>query len=245
MRNLDLDEITDKISDYSLDIIYSDRSHLEIKIDQFFNFLNEQPISRRTLERISEDFKEVEIKLKDSKSSFNNHKIKKEVLELLKTRELQGSFGYFEIKNMFEKSPKHNNHYIELSNKWYKVGGNYNEYQEFFNTYFFKPFIELIEWYFRESKIKNENDYFSREEISHFNHNFELLKNQIERLEFGQEIIFNETDEIKDLINGLNKKNWIELIKGKFNDLILESVISIETAELLIKTITGEKISLK
>ena len=36
-----------------------------------------------------------------------------------------------------------------------------------------------------------------------------------------------------------------EIIKGKFNDLILESVISIETAELLIKTITGEKISLK
>ena len=245
MRNLDLDEITEKISDYSSDIIYSDRNHLEIKIDQFFNFLHQQPISRRTLERIGEDFKEVEIKLQESKSSFNNHKIKKEVLELLKTRELQGAFGYFEIKNMFEKSPKYNSSYIELSNKWYKVEGNYNESQEFFNTYFFKPFIELIEWYFRESKIKNEIDYFSREEISLFNHNFELLKNQIERLEFGQEIIFNETDEIKDLINGLNKKNWTELIKGKFTDLILGSVISIENAELLIKTITGEKISLK
>lgn len=244
MRNLDLDELTEKISDYSSDIIYSDRSHLEIKIDQFFNFLNEQPISRRTLERISEDFNHVQIKLQESKSSTKNS-VKNEVLELLKTRELQGSFGYFEIKNMFETSPKDFNHYIELSNEWYDVGGDYNEYKEFFNVYFFKPFIELLEWYFRESKIKNEIDYFSREEISHFNHNFELLKNQIERLGIGQEIIFNETDEIKELINGLNKKNWNELIKGKFTDLILGSVISIENAELLIKTITGEKISLK
>lgn len=245
MRNLDLDEITNKISDYSLDILYSDRNHLDVKIDQFFNFLYEQPISKRTLERISEDFNEIQSKIQDCKNNFDNYKAKKEIIELLKTREIQGAFGYFEIKNRFEKEQKYSNHFIELSKSWYTVRGEYSEYQEYFNTCFFKPFIELLEWYFRESKIKQEIDYFSREEISHFNENFELLKQQITKLEYGQQTIFNETDEIKGLINGLNKKNWTELIKGKFIDMVLGSVISIENAELLIKTLIGEKISLK
>ncbi|MEP1490371.1 MAG: hypothetical protein ABJK28_18270 [Algibacter sp.] len=245
MRNLDLDEITDKISDYSSGIRYSDRNHLEIKITQFFNFLFEQPISKRTLERISEDFNDLQSKIIENKKSINWNKSRKEITESLNTREIQGAFSYFEIKSKFEIEKKYSNHYIELANLWYSPRGNYDQYQEYFNSYFFEPFIELIEWYFRESKIQQENDYFSREEISQFNDNFDSLKNQITKLEFGQEIIFNEADEIKDLINGLNKKNWTELIKGKFNDLILGKVVSLETAELLIKTITGEDISLK
>lgn len=245
MRNLDLDEITDKISDYSSDIRYADRNHLEIKITQFFNFLFEQPISKRTLERISEDFKDLNKRRIEVKKSHNRNKVNREFINSLSTREIQGAFAYFEIKDKFEVEKQFSNFYIELANEWYKSGGNYDEWQENFNSYFFDPFIELIEWYFRESKIKQEIDYFSREEIKQIENNFENLKNQITKLEFGQEIIFNETDEIKDLINGLNKKNWTEIIKGKFGNMILGKIISLETAELLVNTITGENLSLK
>lgn len=241
MRNLNLDEISEKISDYSSDIIYSDRENLEIKITQFINFLLEQPISKRTLERISDDFNELNLK----RIEFKTKRIKKEFLNLLTTREKQGAFSYFEIIDKFKIKKKYSNHFIELSKDWYRVGGSFDKYQEKFNTFFFEPFIELLDWYFRESKIQNEKDFFSREEIDLYNSNFENLKKQITKLEFGQEIIFNETDEIKLLISGLNKKNWKELIKGKFNDMIIGGIINIEMAELLIETITGEKIHLK
>lgn len=245
MRNLNLDEITDKISSYASDIRYADRNHLEIKITQFFNFLFEQPISNRTLERISEDFNDLNTRRLEVKKSHNRYKDNKEFIASLSTREIQGAFAYFEIKDKFAIERKFTNFYIELAFEWYEAGGNYNEWQEYFNSYFFEPFIELIEWYFRESKVKNETDYFSREEIHQIEHNFENLTSQIKKLEFGQEIIFNETDEIKDLISGLNKKNWTEIIKAKFNDMILGKVISLETAEILINTITGENINLK
>ena len=244
MRNLDLDEITDKIGDYSSDIRYSDRNHLEIKITQFFNFLVEQPISRRTLERIREDFQEIAIKRTEAKNAPSRYKANKEFLKLLTTREKQGAFAFFEIEEKYKEEKKHSDFFIESAFEWYDAGGDYLEWHEYFNSYFFEPFTELIEWYFRESKIHKENDYFSREEISKVQETYEnSLKSQIQRLEFGQEIIFNETDEIKELITALNKKNWTELIKGKFRDLIL--AISLETAELLIQTITGEYIKLE
>lgn len=245
MRNLDLSEITDIISKYASDIRYADRNHLEIKITQFFNFLYEQPISKRTLERISEDFKDLNTKRIEVKKSDKRYKENKDFIASISTREIQGAFAYFEIKDKFELEMRYTNFYIESACEWYDTGVSFNEWQELFNSYFFEPFIELIEWYFRESKIKQEKDYFSREEISQIEHNFDNLKSQITKLEFGQEIIFNETDEIKDLISGLNKKNWTEIIKAKFRDLIVAKIISLETAEILIKTITGENINLK
>jgi len=206
MRNLNLDEITDKISDYASDIKYSERNFLETKITQLFNFLYEQPISKRTLERIEEDFKELKEQLVLVKKSPNRYKANKEFLDSLKTREIQGAFGFFEINNLFKIEKKYTNHYISTAFEWYEAGGDYSEWHEHFNSYFFEPFIELIEWYFRESKIKQEIDYYSREEIASLENEFDSLENQMQKLGFGQEIIFNETDEIKELIKGLNKR---------------------------------------
>jgi len=245
MRNLDLNEITDKISDYSSDIRYSDREHLEIKIPQFLQFLSEQPISKRIIERIEEDFSELKEMLSEDRKVMNWRKSKENILKTLTTRERQGAFGYFEIYNKNTSDKKYSNHFIELANDWYNPRGNYIKYHEYFNTYFFEPFIELLEWYFRESKIEQEKDYFSREEILKYENNFEAFETQLMKLGFGQQIIFDEADEIKELILGLNKKNWTEVIKGKFENLIIDGIISLETAEILIKTITGEDLKLR
>lgn len=50
------------------------------------------------------------------------------------------------------------------------------------------------------------------------------------KLGHGQEIIFNEIDELRDLQYNLPKKTWAQLLKGKLIDLALSKVISAETA---------------
>lgn len=59
------------------------------------------------------------------------------------------------------------------------------------------------------------------------------------KLGHGQEIIFNEIDEMRELQYNLSKKTWSQLLKGKLLDLALKKIISTETAtsvyEYLIK----------
>ncbi|WP_281335956.1 hypothetical protein [Flavobacterium eburneipallidum] len=50
------------------------------------------------------------------------------------------------------------------------------------------------------------------------------------KLGHGQEIIFNEIDELRELQYNLPKKSWAQLLKGKLIDLALSKVISTETA---------------
>jgi predicted transcriptional regulator len=50
------------------------------------------------------------------------------------------------------------------------------------------------------------------------------------KLGHGQEIIFNEIDELRELQYNLPKKTWAQLLKGKLIDLALSKVISAETA---------------
>ena len=153
----------------------------------------------------------------------------------MRTREIQGAFAFFELQNKYITERKHVNHYINTPDEWYRVRGNYDTYQEYFNTYFFTPFIELLEWYFGESKIKNESDYFSREEFILVEERLEDVKNQLILLGLGQELIFSEIDEMKTLGKGLNKKNWSEVIRGKLTDSALGNVVTVENATKLLK----------
>ena len=76
---------------------------------------------------------------------------------------------------------------------------------------------------------------------------FEKLNNLEEMLikqGFGQEIIFNEIEELKELTKKLNKKNWSEIIKGKFVDLALEGILTKETAIKAIEFLTGTELNL-
>lgn len=50
------------------------------------------------------------------------------------------------------------------------------------------------------------------------------------KLGYGQEIIFNEIDELRELQYNLPKKTWSQLLKGKLLDLALGKIISTETA---------------
>lgn len=71
----------------------------------------------------------------------------------------------------------------------------------------------------KNNKIKSELDKKLDNIIDHLG-----------KLGHGQEIIFNEIDELRDLQYNLPKKTWAQLLKGKLIDLALSKIISTETA---------------
>ena len=66
------------------------------------------------------------------------------------------------------------------------------------------------------------------------------LIEKLEKLGFGQEIIFNELEELKELYIHLNKKNWGELVKGKIIDLGLQQIINKDVMKMIYHSITND-----
>lgn len=66
------------------------------------------------------------------------------------------------------------------------------------------------------------------------------LIEKLEKLGFGQEIIFNELEELKELYIHLNKKNWGELVKGKIIDLGLQQIINEDVMKMIYHSITND-----
>ncbi|KAA5533918.1 hypothetical protein [Paenimyroides baculatum] len=243
MRQLNSIELKEKFEDYSSDIRYCDVDQLTIKVNQFIFFLRDQPISKRILERIENDFKSLRSNLTVDQFQRNG-KYYRDLLEQLYSRELQGAFGYFYIIEKFEINPKYRTHYLDDVGKWYGEK-DYNEENDRFKSYFFIPFIELFEWFLRESETINPNDYFSEETQQNIIARIDVLEENLSlKLNIGNQIVFEEVEEVKDLITFLNKKNWFEVIKGKFVDLALAEVISKEVANTIVESITGNKIDL-
>jgi hypothetical protein len=158
MRNLNIDEISDKINDYSSDIRYSDIIHIDYKMDQFLNFLFQQLITLRITQRIEDEFKSLNQDISNLHPNKSKYSIETELKNLLLTREIQGAFAYFEIKNKFSSSRRVpiNHYYINLSHDWYhfKFRGAYSEFQDYFYIYFLEPFIELLKCIYRKVKSK-------------------------------------------------------------------------------------------
>lgn len=67
------------------------------------------------------------------------------------------------------------------------------------------------------------------------------LKNQ----NYGQEILFDELQELKELYPKINKKNWGQLLKGKLLDLALDQIINPEIAKSIFIAITNQALQLK
>jgi hypothetical protein len=67
---------------------------------------------------------------------------------------------------------------------------------------------------------------------------------QLTKLGFGQEIIFNEIEELRALQHTLSKKTWGQLLKGKLLDLAIESVINKDTAKFIYEYLTSTHLKL-
>lgn len=83
---------------------------------------------------------------------------------------------------------------------------------------------------------KPEEEFSSKEESELQSRLNEIIKN-LEKLGYGQEIIFEEIDSLKSHFN-IGKKNWFQLLKGKLIDLTLEKVIEKTIVSSIYDTLT-------
>jgi hypothetical protein len=104
--------------------------------------------------------------------------------------------------------------------------------------------IGISGWFTNQQNSENNKAYsptdkFSESERSTINDKLDELFNQLQRLETGQQLtyddIIQEIEELKKLTQILGKKNWKEILKGKLIDWGLGE-ISDEGFKLLTKT---------
>lgn len=80
---------------------------------------------------------------------------------------------------------------------------------------------DINKYYVFESKKEEE---FTIEEETKLHNKLNKIIDDLEKQHFGQQIIFDEIEELKNHFN-LGKKNWFQLVKGKFFDLTVEKVV--------------------
>lgn len=85
----------------------------------------------------------------------------------------------------------------------------------------------------KTSKNKNELD-----------QKIDIILEQLIKLGYGQEIIFNEIDELRALQHKLSKKSWSQLLKGKLIDLALDKLITVDIAKSVYEYLTSNNFKL-
>lgn len=94
----------------------------------------------------------------------------------------------------------------------------------------------------RKPHKENYNDFNkSQEEI---NERVDEIIEKLTKLGYGQEIIFDEIQELKELYTTLNKKNWGQLVKGKIVDLALSKLIENDTLSYIYEKLTDQTLRL-
>ncbi|MGK0447792.1 MAG: hypothetical protein ACJA2M_001571 [Polaribacter sp.] len=80
---------------------------------------------------------------------------------------------------------------------------------------------DINRFYSYEPKL---SDKFSVEEESDLHNKLNDILDRLEKQGFGQQIIFEEIEDLKNHFD-LGKKNWFQLLKGKVVDLTLKKVL--------------------
>ncbi len=83
-----------------------------------------------------------------------------------------------------------------------------------------------------------------KSELDEMNEKIDFIIEKLTELGYGQNIIFDEFDELRNLYSKLPKKTWKQVLKGKLMDLALNKLISKETVVYVYKTLTDEILKL-
>jgi ribosomal protein L11 methylase PrmA len=70
-----------------------------------------------------------------------------------------------------------------------------------------------------------DNDEFSVEQESELHNKLNNILKKLNEQGFGQQIIFDEIEDLKNHFN-LGKKNWFQLLKGKVVDLTFKKILN-------------------
>lgn len=93
--------------------------------------------------------------------------------------------------------------------------------------------------YFNQEDYTNE--FTSRYNYEEMNTKIDEILEKLNRTELGEELIFDEIQELKDLVKVLNKKNFAQILKGKLLDLTANKIagLGIEAAKHIYTDLTG------
>jgi len=94
----------------------------------------------------------------------------------------------------------------------------------------------IFEDYIPEQK---EEDKFSDDELLDFNSTINQILDEVKLIQTGQEVIFNEIDELRDYLS-LGKKTIRQLIYGKFKDIVVTKGIEISVVEPILKSLIAK-----
>lgn len=98
-----------------------------------------------------------------------------------------------------------------------------------------------------ENRAKKEVTDYSKIDKSQdeLNAKIDNIIETLNKQNLGQEILFEELEELKELYSKLNKKNWGQVLKGKLIDLGLAQVINKDVMESIFKELTDQLLRLK
>lgn len=80
-------------------------------------------------------------------------------------------------------------------------------------------------------------DEFSVQEESELHNKLNIILEKLKKQGFGQQIIFDEIEDLKNHFN-LGKKNWFQLLKGKVVDLTIKKVLNKTTVREIYNTLS-------
>lgn len=89
-------------------------------------------------------------------------------------------------------------------------------------------------------KVKSTNYNNINDSSSEIYEKIDEIFKHLQKLGLGQEIIYEELEELKELYSKLNKKNWGQVLKGKLIDLGLSQLINLDTMKFIYKELTHE-----
>lgn len=92
-----------------------------------------------------------------------------------------------------------------------------------------------------KSKLKQNA---SKKSDAALNDKLDEMLLRLKKLGFGQEIIFEEIEEMREQIGKLSKKNWSQLLKGKLMDLAVAQVINKDVASDIYRNLTDNYLTL-
>ena len=235
-KEFNIHEVLDVIDESVDDIIYSGRKHLHVKLMQFWSFLTSNPITKQTLGTLATDNQDF-VNQVNKYFEGDKHPLEKNniLFELEKSIVNGGVFGYCFIGVMNTIRDKSQPEIDEIFS-W----ANHRDYDDAFDSFetmVLNPFVRVLKWYLEDRETENSDEYFSITELEKLNNAIDELKDKIDSnydyLNLGQDIIYDELEEIKEIAKRQKKKYVINLLIGS----IISYVTSSEKFHLLMNTV--------
>lgn len=92
-----------------------------------------------------------------------------------------------------------------------------------------------------KSKLKENN---TQKKKTQLDEKLDQITEYLIKLGYGQEIIFAEIEELRELQTKISKKSWKQLLKGKLFDLVVDEVLNKETVNQVFEFLTDSSLKL-